>query len=189
MNKVSVAALVALMISGAAMAETDKTGFYVGGALNQVKVSANGDDSVDGVGFGAYGGYNFNEWFGLEANLFASGDLGEQGVDIGAGALTFAPKFTYHFNDTFSAFAKVGLASMAVVVDAGAIEQDFTGLGLTWGVGVNAALSDNLNLRLSYDRSSGDLEDNDFWFDGENYGGKIDNVDISQIALGLHYQF
>ncbi|AZQ12427.1 porin family protein [Shewanella khirikhana] len=189
MNKLKVAALVAMMVSGAAMAETDKTGFYVGGALNQVKASGDGEGSSDGVGFGAYGGYNFNEWFGLEANLFASGDLGEDGVDIGAGALTFAPKFTYHFNDTFSAFAKVGVASMAVVVDYGPFDRDFTGWGVTWGVGVNAALTDNLNLRLSYDRTRGDLDDDSYWFEGENYGGKLDNVDISQIALGLHYQF
>ncbi len=70
MNKLKVAALVAMMVSGAAMAETDKTGFYVGGALNQVKASGDGDGSTDGVGFGAYGGYNFvTTWSMLQAKF------------------------------------------------------------------------------------------------------------------------
>lgn len=189
MNKMKLAALATLIASTGAMAETDNTGFYVGVAINKVKASGDGEGSSDGVGFGAYGGYNFNEWFGLEANLFASGDLGEDGVDVGAGALTFTPKFTYHFNDTFSAFAKVGVASMAVVVDYGSFDADYTGWGLTWGVGVNAALTEKLNLRLSYDETRGDLDEDGFWFDNDYYNGEIDNVKISQISLGLHYQF
>ncbi|MBT1445257.1 outer membrane beta-barrel protein [Shewanella sp. JM162201] len=189
MNKLKFAALAAVLVSGSALAEVDKTGFYVGGSLSQVKASGDGDGSSDGAGFGAYGGYNFNEWFGLESIMFVSGDLGEDGVDVGAGALTFTPKFTYHFNDTFSAYAKVGVASMALVVDYGSFDQDFTGVGLAWGVGINAALTENLNLRLSYDETRGDLDEDSFWFDNEYYNGEIDNVKISQVALGLHYQF
>ncbi|QSX29912.1 porin family protein [Shewanella cyperi] len=180
MKAIKIAALAAVLASTSALAETDKTGFYIGGAVNQVKLSVDNDFSESGVGLGAYGGYNFNEWFGLESNLFASGDLGEDGVDIGAGAWTFTPKFTVQFNDMFSGFAKVGLASMAVVVDTDFGDDDFTGVGLTWGLGLNAAINEHLNIRLSYDRSSGDL-DGDF----------ADNLDadISQIALGVHYQF
>ncbi|QSX37086.1 porin family protein [Shewanella sedimentimangrovi] len=180
MKAIKIAALAAVLASTSALAETDKTGFYIGGALNQVKVSGDGDGSLDGIGFGAYGGYNFNEWFGLESNLFASGDLGEDGVDVGAGAWTFTPKFTVQFNDMFSGFAKVGLASMVVTVDSGLVDTDFTGTGFTWGLGLNAAVNEHLNIRLSYDRSSGDLDGD--WADDLD-------TDISQIALGVHYQF
>lgn len=168
------------------VADKDHTGFYVGGAINQVTldISDSGEsDSESATGFGAYGGYNFNEWFGLEANLFLTTGLGDSEFDVAAGALTFAPKFTLQFNETFSGYAKVGLSSMAVVVDSAFDDVTFSGVGFTYGVGLNASVSKHLNLRLSYDVTTGDLDSDDYdW---------IDNIDtdIKQLALGLHYQF
>lgn len=102
MNKLSIVAISLLSALAATQvsATTDTTGFYVGGALNRVTADAF-DGSETGTGVGVYGGYNFNEWFGLEANLFATGDLGDKDVDISAGALSFTPKFTAQINDIF----------------------------------------------------------------------------------------
>ncbi|MEL4294412.1 porin family protein [Shewanella xiamenensis] len=185
MKKLSLVAgsLLAVLVAGQAVAAADTTGFYVGGALNRVTVDVL-DDGETGTGFGVYGGYNFNEWFGLEANLFATGDLGDKDVDISAGALTFTPKFTMQINDMFSAYAKVGVASMAMNIDGFGFDEDFTGYGWTYGVGINAAVTEHLNVRLSYDVTSGDLDAD------HNYLNVKDiDTDIKQLAIGVHYQF
>ncbi|WP_345742555.1 porin family protein [Shewanella algicola] len=162
---------------------SDNNGFYIGGAINKTELgSGDTSGSADATGFGIYGGYQFNDWFGLESNFFAA-DVGEDGLDVVAGALTFTPTFTARFNETLSVFAKVGVASMAVVVDG--YGEDFTasGFGFSYGIGLNAAITENLNLRLSYDMSKGDLDIDEY--------GYIDDIDteIEQLALGLHYQF
>lgn len=185
MNKLSIVAISLLSAFAATQvsAATDTTGFYVGGALNRVTAGAF-DGSETGTGVGVYGGYNFNEWFGLEANLFATGDLGDKDVDISAGALSFTPKFTAQINDIFSAYAKVGIASMAVNVDGYGYDEDFTGFGWTYGVGVNAAVTEHLNIRVSYDVTTGDLD-----ADRSYLGLKDIDTDIKQFAVGVHYQF
>lgn len=165
------------------LSTSDDSGFYLGGAINKTELSSDDvNDSTDATGFGIYGGYQFNDWFGLESNLFAA-DIGEDSIDAAVGALTFTTTFTARINETFSVFAKVGIASMAVVVES--YYDDFTasGIGFTYGIGLNAALTENLNLRVSFDISKGDLDIDEY--------GYIDNLDaeIEQLALGLHYQF
>ncbi|ACA86193.1 porin family protein [Shewanella woodyi] len=179
---IAAASLLAIFASSNVAAANDHSGFYVGGSLGQLKVKT--EDSDNGLGFGAYGGYNFNDWFGLEANMYLSGDLGGNGYDLGAGTFAFTPKFTYQINDTFAVYGKVGIASMAVVYrpDRG-IDEDFTGFGWVYGVGVNASITENLNIRLGYDIVKGDL-DSEYSFSEQNV-----DTDISNFALGMHYQF
>lgn len=191
MKTLSIAAvsLLAIFASTNALAANDHTGFYVGGSLGQLKAKADssksGDESSEsGVGFGAYGGYNFNEWFGLEANMFVSGDLGDSHTDVGAGTFAFTPKFTYQINDTFAVYGKVGIASMAVVSRPDYLrDEDFTGFGWAYGVGINASMTENLNVRLGYDVVTGELDS-----EYSNSGQNID-TDFSNFALGVHYQF
>ncbi len=177
--------LLSVLATAQVSAATDTTGFYVGGALN--KVTIDGDDFTDsqsGTGIGAYGGYNFNDWFGLEANLFATGDLGDRDVDVSAGALSFTPKFTAQINDVFSVYGKVGIASMAIVLDGNGFDEDLTGFGWTYGVGVNAAVTEHLNIRVSYDVTTGELD-----ADNNRLGLNDIDTDIKQFAVGVHYQF
>ncbi len=177
---VTIATLLALGISANANAEVDHTGFYLGGSLGNFEL----DDQVNSesaTGVGVYGGYNFNDWFGLETHLSVASGLDQGPVDISAANYTLTPKFSYNFNDRFSVFAKLGIASMAVVTETLGVESDFTGVGFTYGLGLNYAATDKLNIRLSYDKSNADLE-------LESTGFEVD-TDISQLALGVHYQF
>lgn len=87
-------------------------------------------------------------------------------------------------NDMFSAYAKVGVASMAVKVEALGFDEDFTGFGWTYGVGVNAAVTEHLNVRLSYDVTTGDLDADHNYLNVKNI-----DTDIKQLAIGVHYQF
>lgn len=175
--------LLSILATAQVFAATDTTGFYVGGALNKIKIDGDDfTDSLSGIGFGAYGGYNVNDWFGLEANLFATGDLGNDYVNVSAGVLSFTPKFTLQINDVFSVYGKVGIASMAVIVEDYNSEEDFSGFGWTYGIGIHAAVTDHLNIRVSYDITTGDLDADEYY---------INDIDanIKQFAVGVHYQF
>ena len=73
---------------------------------------------------------------------------------------------------------------MAVNVDGYGYDEDFTGFGWTYGVGVNAAVTEHLNIRVSYDVTTGDLD-----ADRSYLGLKDIDTDIKQFAVGVHYQF
>lgn len=184
MNKLSILALgIAAIISSAnAFATTDRTGFYVGGEIGAIEAKEGGE-SESGQSFGAYGGYNFNDWFGLEATLYGTNDLADNDfASVNAAAFSVAPKFTVVLNDTFSLYGKVGVSSVAVVIDSAFRDVDYSGYGVTVGAGVNAALTESLNLRLGYDYTNVDLDSDDF-------GAADFDVDLSRFTLGMHYQF
>lgn len=173
------ASLLTVFASSNVVAANDHSGFYVGGSVGQLKLKAEGNND-SGIGYGVYGGYNFNDWFGLETNMFLSGDLGGNGQDKGAGYLALTPKFTYQIDDTFSVYGKIGIASMAVDNQR---YEDLSGFGVVYGVGINASVTENLNIRLGYDIVKGDL---DAYLP---FNRKDIHTDISSLALGVHYQF
>ncbi|MFT5789319.1 MAG: outer membrane immunogenic protein [Shewanella sp.] len=184
MKKLSIVALAVLGLatSNVASAETDRVGAYVGGQIGAFSADVEGD-SESGQSYGAYGGYNFNEWFGLEGTLYVTNDFADtEYASINAASFSVAPKFTLVLNDTFSLYGKVGVASVAVVVDSAFRNIDYSGFGLTVGAGVNAAITDKLNIRLGYDFTSADLDSDDF-------GADDVDMDLSNVTLGMHYQF
>ncbi|MFT5789913.1 MAG: outer membrane immunogenic protein [Shewanella sp.] len=184
MKKLSIVALAVLGLatSNVASAETDRVGAYVGGQIGAFSADVEGD-SESGQSYGAYGGYNFNEWFGLEGTLYVTNDVVDnEYASVNAGSFTVTPKFTLVLNDTFSLYGKVGVASVAVIMDGVFRDVDYTGVGLTAGAGVNASLTNNLNIRLGYDYTSADLDSDDF-------GASDFDIDLSNVTLGMHYQF
>ncbi|ACJ27088.1 OmpA-like transmembrane region [Shewanella piezotolerans WP3] len=184
MNKLSIVALtvLGLIASNAALAETDRVGAYAGGQIGAFSADLEGG-SESGQSYGAYGGYNFNEWFGLEGALYLTNDFIDEG-EATANALSFsaAPKFTWVINDTFSLYGKVGIASAAIVIESALPDIDYTGVGLTYGAGVNAAITEKLTVRLGYDFMSATLESDDFDLPDAD-------VEFSNVTLGMHYQF
>ncbi|MCL1051388.1 porin family protein [Shewanella abyssi] len=173
-------AVLGLTASNVASAETDRVGAYVGGQIGAFSADVE-ELSESGQSYGLYGGYNFNEWFGLEAVLYGTNDiLEEDGISVSATSFSVAPKFTWVINDTFSLYGKVGLASAALVFESGSEELDFTGNGVVVGAGINAALTEKLTIRLGYDLTSTTLEIDDL--------GDVD-AEYSNVTLGMHYHF
>lgn len=58
------------------------------------------------------------------------------------------------------------------------------GFGWTYGVGINAAVTERLNVRFSYDVTTGDLD-----ADHSYLNMKDIDTDMKQLAIGVHYQF
>ena len=179
--------LLSLIGSASVVAETDKTGFYVGGEFGAIKIKpdVSGAESKSGQSYGAYGGYNFNDWFGLEGTVYASSDFSDNGDDsLTLSSFAVSPKFTFVLNETFSLYGKMGLSFTGMRIDANNDRYiDYFGASFIIGAGVNAALTEHLNLRLGYDYTSVSLDSND-------YGGENDiDLDVSRFTLGMHYQF
>ena len=171
--------LVGLLTSSLAVAGTDTEGFYVGGTLGNANFSI-GDFDESAISFGAYGGYQFNENFALEGTLFTTADFADYG-GLYATSLTFAPKASINVNETFSVFAKLGVASTGMRSEEEGQNFDASGFGWIWGVGVNAAITEHLHIRVSYDYIDTELEFDEF-------DETIDS-ELSNLTLGLHYQF
>lgn len=172
-----------------------------------------GHGDMSGTGFGVYGGYHFNHFFGLEASIFGSGDLGENDVDVTATSFTLTPKFTYQINDIVSVFAKFGVAMTTGDISEfstysrsnadGSYENyykndaDFDGYGVTYGIGVNVSITEHLNMRLGYDVVKTDLDmdsSDSLSIEGVvvyEHHDRDKNVDtkLSNFTLGMHYQF
>ncbi|WP_299494098.1 porin family protein [uncultured Shewanella sp.] len=189
-SSISALLLTGFLGSASVSAETDRMGFYVGGDIGSTELSVDsGASDESAYSFGVYGGYHFNDWFGVEAHLFGTGDYSDYSeLESHASAFSIAPKLTLAFNDIFSAYVKAGLAYIVISneVDGyyGTYSNDLSGVGYVIGAGVNAAVSDNLVLRLAYEKTSGDLE-----FDHDTYYYDDIGTDLSQFSLGLHYQF
>lgn len=162
----------------------EQTGFYVGGGLSSTSLKIESESSQSGMGFGVYGGYNFTPWLGLELSLYASGDLGENNTDVAAATFSLTPKFTIPLNDVVSLYGKVGISSMAIVIedDSYWYDEELSGVGLTYGIGISAAITKGLIIRASFDKTSAEVESDSYY----NY--EVD-ADLSQFTVGLHYQF
>jgi OmpA-OmpF porin, OOP family len=67
-------ALLGLLASTTVHAETQR-GFYVGAGIGQASIERDDSDfDADDTGFKVFGGYNFNQYFALEATYLDGGE-------------------------------------------------------------------------------------------------------------------
>lgn len=154
----------------------EDTGWFVGGSLGQFKAEFETGYNEKDNGLGIYGGYNFNKWFGLEGS-FGSVEYGD--ADFSIGNLSVAPKLTLVINDVVSLYAKVGLSTVALIDDE--YDEDWSGVGATYGVGAQFGITKGLKLRIGYDLIDVTLENDDYDLEAD--------TDLTQTTLGVHYQF
>lgn len=187
---------------------TDHTGWYIGGALGANKSEFEVDDfsfSEDTFGHQVYGGYNFNQWFGIEASFFLSGDVSdnESGVrDAYFSSISIAPKVTIPISPQFSFFAKIGLTQLAYTeeysrryydyydddwYDYYDRRQSWTDQVTSYTAGVEWSITNHLKLRAMYDYVSGTIEEDDY----DYYDFYLDELDVTlkTFSIGAHYQF
>ena len=142
-----------IMLVPAAFAE-----FYVGGAIGQARIN----ERVDGVrvkddstSWRIYGGYDFNEYIGIEGGYLDIGEISDtvQAVRIRAEAdgWTVAAVGNLPLSERWSVHAKAGYyfwdgrASAAGVVSNDSGSDPFVGLGVAYN------LSDNAEINLGVD--------------------------------------
>ena len=172
--------IASVFVSTTSIAVTDKEGFYLGGNIGSANLDTGGFDKSK-FGAGIYGGYSFSETWGIESTIFASSNLADEGT-ITASALTLAPTLRYNFSNDASVFVKAGVARGVASVKFNGSDRDFSGTGFIWGLGADYSMTDNLNLRLSYETVSADLEYN-------RISETKSDADISFLSVGIHYKF
>lgn len=159
--------------SGAWYLSADAGQAHYSGAAGQAPAGSTSHVSDSDTGYRFTGGYQFNEYWGVEASYV---DFGQAETDATvttptAGTLSgkrkahgfvFAGTGTYPFNDNWSGYLRFG------TID-GHVENNLTGTGslsgltatqsstdwkVTWGIGVNWKVASNWILRAGWDQYS-----------------------------------
>jgi|GEM_PF-2456949 len=183
-------------------ASDDGRGWYVGGELSYVDGEAELGNlyklGEEGVGFGAYGGYNFTNWFALEGNIFQSTDLSDERENLYRAefsGLSVMPKFTVNMGSVFGLYAKAGPTFVVYTEEYDDYrgrgryrddESDWSEILLGVGVGAQFNLPNNLGLHIGYDYVSGKLDET--WDSRDAVSRRVD-VTLRRVSFGVHYQF
>ncbi|WP_045456759.1 OmpA family protein [Vibrio campbellii] len=174
---IAVAAVVAGGLINSAQAE-----MYIGGKVGMTTLDdacyLNSPCDDDAFGAGMHIGYDFTDIIGLEYGVDYLGDYkanfksGANTVDTIDGdlwALTLAPKFNWHLNDTWNLFAKIGGAYMM-----SGDEKDFVPTG---SLGAEYTIDRNWSVRAEYQRYQ-DISDD-----------VLDDMDANFFGIGFNYKF
>ena len=176
-------ALLPALLAGlfAAPAWSAEPGFYVGGKLGAASVDGDFIDDDD-TSWGAYAGYQFNEWLALEGVYTDFGDVEVDLTDLEVDASNLEPDSiglramgAFPVSERFDILAGVGWHSFDLnpADNDELLEQigDDSSTDLFYGVGAQFNFANNVSVRAMYDR---------FEFDGP---------DADEISLGVQYTF
>lgn len=174
---IAVAAVVAGGLINSAQAE-----MYIGGKVGMTTLDdacyLNSPCDDDAFGAGMHIGYDFTDIIGLEYGVdylgnyeanFKSGANTANTIDGDLWALTLAPKFNWHLNDTWNLFAKVGGAYM--------ISGDEKDIVPTGSLGAEYTIDRNWSVRAEYQRYQ-DISDD-----------VLDDMDANFFGIGVNYKF
>ena len=174
---IAVAAVVAGGLINSAQAE-----MYIGGKVGMTTLDdacyLNSPCDDDAFGAGMHIGYDFTDIIGLEYGVdylgnyeanFKSGANTVDTIDGDLWALTLAPKFNWHLNDTWNLFAKIGGAYMM-----SGDEKDFVPTG---SLGAEYTIDRNWSVRAEYQRYQ-DISDD-----------VLDDMDANFFGIGFNYKF
>jgi len=170
-------ALLGLLASSTVLAEI-QPGFYVGAGVGKANIEL---DEVDGfkfdsddTAFKVFGGYNFNQYFAVEAAYFDGGEPEEAvivvpgfrgTVDAGLTGLIASAVGRLPLGDMFSVYGKLGLVSYDVEVKGRAngdvvYEREGSEDDVSYGVGAAFNLGPSFELRAEYEAIA--IDDGDY---------------------------
>lgn len=153
LSRTLLAALVGAAAFGAQAAEDH--GFYAGAGAGQSFVDEAAYDDED-TAFSAFGGYQFNRYFGLEAGYADLGELEPAGAGaaLEASSAYLTAVGTLPFTEKFSGYAKAGLQrwDLDTAIPGLTGTADDTGTDPVYGVGLQYRFTDAVALRGEYSR-------------------------------------
>lgn len=183
MNAKILIAAVALVSSNAVFAATNPGDVYAGASYSTMTAKES-PFSLDFGVLNGFAGYQINDYLAVEGrvgvgiadesvDLFEDGSV-DVGVDYTAQALV---KGSYHFSDVVSAYGIAGVAKNKYSFSQGNQSDSSSDTGLTYGVGVQFAISGNSALNLEYQK----LPDMDMDDDA--------GISVSALTVGYTYRF
>lgn len=176
-------AVAAASPSAFAVDNSDKLGFYVGGAYGGFK-SRGGDFDDENDYYEVLAGFKFNPYLGVEG---AYANFGEYGGDFasaevqgyGVALVGYLPLM-----DRVDLYAKAGKFFSTVDVEFAGFDDDFDDDQIYYGVGADFALSEPLTLSIEYDRYKVDVNDSEWPVELDD-----SDTDIDTVKVGLKFKF
>jgi OOP family OmpA-OmpF porin len=180
--KIFVATLSFVIVSAPAFAGDN--GFYAGMNLGIGKPdinTPNGTSKDSSVVAGGVVGYKFNKYFAVESQYTGIGRVTDKVNGSAKGdAISLSGLGILPLTDNFDLYGKLGLAVAKTSVSGGlASMSDATRTAMTYGVGAQYNVNQNIGLRLGWDRYNAAID-----VAGNN---KNNNADV--ISVGALYSF
>lgn len=163
--------------------DRDASGPYIKGSYGGYKSHGGDfDDSNDLYGAGI--GYQFNEFFALEAAYIDFGNFGEDDsrAKLKGGSLVAIGRLPV--TNSFGVYAKAGAFAAALDVDAFDEEETYDDVSPVIGAGVDFRITEHLSTFLEYNRYNVDIDKKDFHNNLSNDNPKFDTAQV-----GLKLQF
>ncbi|MBZ0335156.1 porin family protein [Marinobacter sp. AL4B] len=164
-------------------ASRDSSGPYISGSYGGYK-SHGGDFDDENDMLGAGLGYQFNEFFALEAEYIDFGNFGDDEVEgklkgVGLSAIGRLP-----LTQSFGVYAKAGAFASAFDVDAFDDSETYDEVNPFVGAGVDFRVTQQLTAFAEYNRYNVDIDKDDF-------NGQVNNSgpDFDTGRVGLKFQF
>jgi OOP family OmpA-OmpF porin len=170
-------ALLGLLASSTVLAEI-QPGLYVGAGVGKATIELDDEDGFgfdsDDTAFKVFGGYNFNQYFAIEAAYFDGGAPeetvisvpGARGtIEVGTTGLIASVLGRVPLGDMFSLYGKLGFASYDAEIKGRVngnvvAEDDGSDDDVAYGVGAAFNLGASFELRAEYEAIS--ISDGDF---------------------------
>ena len=181
MNKVAIA-VAAVVAGSSALLNSAQAEMYIGGKVGMTTLDdacyLNSPCDDEAFGAGLHIGYDFTDIIGLEYGVDFLGDYEGNSrsgantintIDGNLTALTLAPKFNWHLNDSWNLFAKIGGAYM--------MSDDETDFVPTGSLGAEYSIDRNWSVRAEYQRYQ-DMSDD-----------VIEDMDSDFFGIGFNYKF
>ena len=187
--------------------EKGEKGFYLGGSVGQSKIDSDiafpgliSSGTVDGkdTGFKVFGGYQFNQYFGLDLAWVDLGEASYRGSFFGTpvtggtvklSGLNFSAVGTIPLNPSFALFGKLGVfawnAKSSDTTGGFSFSATDKGADLSVGLGASYNFTKNVGVRLEWERFKVG--------GGDDAGSGAPNVtssaNVDLLSLGLVYKF
>jgi opacity protein-like surface antigen len=149
---IALMATATLMVAPAA-ARAD-SGPYFGAGVGNFALEVGPFDGSD-VGYKVLGGYRFNPYIAAELEYFDGGSPDDFGVEIDVSGFNLSALGAWPVNEQLDLFAKLGMVSW----DAETAGFDDDGEDLSYGIGLGYGFTENIVVRVEYQRF--DIEDTD----------------------------
>jgi OOP family OmpA-OmpF porin len=156
MKKIAAVVLLATVVAAPAFAADE--GFYAGvtlgsGKPNVTPVAGAVLSKTSNFVYGGLLGYQYNKNLATEIGYGGVGKATDvAGNTVKGDALSLVAVGTLPLSDGFSLLGKLGVSSAKTTSSGAATNLGASRTGLTYGIGAQYNVSDNLGLRVSYDR-------------------------------------
>lgn len=181
MKKFAAAALLSAVVATPAFAAD--TGVYVGFNLGSGKPGITTTTAMSKTSKAMYGGllgYKYSKNLAAEVQFTGIGQVTDvAGATAKGDAFSVAAVGIIPMNDSFELFGKLGFASTKTTVSAGFVNGGATRSALTYGLGAQYNVNQNLGVRAGWDRYGAATT---------AAGAKI-NANADVMTVGVVYKF